>query len=101
MMHFGSCKKVLPVFFLTGLLTSMVGCDQAAQQEMDHISNQVAEDQIKQYEILKRSGSKMEIAMQASIIAQCYLGAKDEENFKKWKAIAKVDGKRAGMPAEP
>lgn len=71
---------------------------QPAQSIMDNISQQVAADQIQQYEMVKRnSGTKIEICGQASIIAAAYLNAKDEPNYRKWKDIERADCKAAGM----
>lgn len=74
------------------------GLEQQAQHQMDDISNQVAEDAIKQYEIVKKSGTEIECYTQASLVAAAYLQAKDEENYQKWKNIEKQHADAAGMP---
>ena len=61
------------------------------------VANALAEDQIKKYNIVKESGTAMEAAVQAGIIAEMYLQAEDKEHYKKWKAIEKKEQKRAGM----
>lgn len=68
-----------------------------ANEEMSHIENQVAKDAEEQYNIALRQGDKMQIAVQASMVAQAYLQAKDEANYKKWKDIEKKANKEAGL----
>ena len=65
---------------------------------MQQIENQVAEDAVKQYEIAKDQGDKMQICVQAGLASAAYLQAKDKENYNKWKAIEKADCRAAGMP---
>ena len=62
------------------------------------IEQHVADKQVKQYNIAKKSGNRIDTYVQAGIVAACYLQAEDEDNYKKWKAIARQEGKRAGMP---
>ncbi len=51
----------------------------------DKIENQVAEDAVKQYNIAKRQGDKMQTYVQCSLVATAYLQAKDETNYNIWK----------------
>lgn len=69
-----------------------------AMKSMQEIQIQVANDAVQQYEIAKRSGNKIDIAVQASLVCAAYLQAKDEVNYKKWKAIEKQADKDAGLP---
>lgn len=79
-------------FFLGG------GIEQQAQQRVDQISNQVALDAEKQYDIVvNNNGTAIEKYTQASLVAAAYLQAKDEENYKKWKEIEKTHAKEAGL----
>lgn len=90
---------------LTGIVMACVcvsGCDRAVfdqqvQHEMNRIEVQVAEDAVKQYEIAKRSGNAVDAAVHAGIVAAAYLQAKDETNYKKWKAIQEADESAAGF----
>jgi hypothetical protein len=86
---------------------SLAGCEAArkefdneVQKEMNRVEKQVAEDAVKQYEIAKRSGSKMDAYVHAEMVAAAYLQAKDEGSYRKWKAISKADAAAAGMPSE-
>jgi hypothetical protein len=76
------------------------GLERESGRTLKNIQNQVAVDVEKQYEIAKRSGTAIDAYTQASLAAECYLQAKDEENYKKWKAIAKQEAVRAGVPFE-
>jgi hypothetical protein len=69
--------------------------DTIVDAQMQHVENKVAEDAVKQYEIALRQGDKMQIYVQAEFVAQCYLGAKDEINYNKWKEIAQLAEKAA------
>jgi tetratricopeptide (TPR) repeat protein len=44
-------------------------------------------DLMDQFEIVKRNGNSVDIAVRAGIIAEAYLNIKDESNYKKWKAV--------------
>jgi hypothetical protein len=74
------------------------GLEQQAAKQMQTIENQVAADAVKQYEIAKNNGSPMDAYIHAGMVAVAYLQAKDEANYKKWKAIEKQEAKKAGMP---
>jgi hypothetical protein len=40
----------------------------------------------------------MEVCVHAQMVVAAYLQAKDEENYKKWEAIAYDECKAAGLP---
>ena len=67
---------------------------------MQRTENQVAEDAAKQYEIANRNGSAMDACVQADLVAAAYLQAKDEANYRKWKAISREENSRAGVPQD-
>ena len=85
-------------FIIIGFISvvSTVNSDEYVKSEMENINNQVAKDLIEQYQIAKKTGNKMDAYMQASTIAQAFLAAKDEANYKKWTAIAKEEEKALG-----
>lgn len=62
------------------------------------INRKVADDAIEQYEIAKRSGSKMDACVHAGLVSAAMIQAKDEPGFQKWKAVEKADCRRAGVP---
>lgn len=62
------------------------------------IENKVADDAVDQYNIAKRQGDKIQICVQAGLVAAAYLQAKDETNYNKWQAIKKSDCNTAGIP---
>lgn len=73
------------------------GFDKQVASQMDEIHNQVADDAIKQYEIVKKDGTEIECYTQASLVAAAFLQAKDEANYNKWKEIEKQHAKAAGL----
>lgn len=62
------------------------------------IENMVANDAVKQYDIAKNQGDKIQICVQAGLVSASYLQAQDETNYRKWKDIESQDCARAGMP---
>jgi hypothetical protein len=59
----------------------------------------VADDVVKQYEITKRSGTKIDVCVHAGLVSAAYLQAKDEDRYRQWKQIEKADCAAAGMPS--
>lgn len=74
--------------------------DRAVNQEMKQVEKAVAADQVKQYDIAKRSGDRMQTCVQAGTVKAAFLQAKDEDNYKKWMAVEKADCAAAGMPRD-
>jgi len=74
------------------------GNQKLAESKMHEIQNRVAEDAVEQYNIAYRQGDKMQIYVQAGIVAAAYLQAKDEANYQKWKDIEKEAAAEAGLP---
>lgn len=62
------------------------------------IENKVADDAVDKYNIAKRQGDKIQICVQAGLVAAAYLQAKDESNYNKWQSIKKSDCRAAGIP---
>ena len=57
----------------------------------------VAKDFEKQYNMAKTSGTKIDICVRAGLVAEGYLQAQDQKNYRKWKAIQKRDCASAGI----
>lgn len=70
------------------------------EQQTASLYSKVATDQEESYRIAKESGTAIDAYVQAGIVAAAYLQAKDEVNYKKWKAIEKEEAKLAGMSVE-
>lgn len=70
---------------------------ESSEQFIQNIENQVAIDAVAQYEIAKRQGDKIQIYVQAGLVAAAYLQAKDEANYKHWKDIEAQAAKDAGI----
>ena len=95
-------KGILGILFFVFIIYFYFGggLEHQVAKDMQNISNIVAEDQMKQYDIAKNTGNKMDAYIQAGFVAAAYLQAKDELNYQKWKNIQKQDGKKIGMPSE-
>lgn len=91
----GAVAFIIVIWFFFG-----GGAEEQAARQLQTIENQVAEDAVKQYEIAKNSGDAMDAYVHAGLVAAAFLQAKDEENYKKWKAIEKQEARNVGMPTE-
>lgn len=72
--------------------------DKQANVEMQRISDQVARDAVTQYQMARRSGTAMDVCVQAMSVSAAYLQAKDELHYAAAKKAEMSDCKRAGMP---
>lgn len=61
-------------------------------------ADRITEDAVRQYQVAKSAGDKVDIATRATIVADAYKQAKDDANYQKWKEIARQARKDAGMP---
>lgn len=64
---------------------------------MDQIQTKVASDAVDQYNIASQQGDRMQICVQAGLVAAAYLQAKDTDNYNQWKAREKTDCRAAGI----
>jgi hypothetical protein len=96
----GAVKGIISLVVLAFVIYFFFGggLEKQAASDMNKIENQVADDAVKQYNIAKQSGDKIDIYTHSSLVAASYLQAKDSVNYLKWKAIQKEDAKAAGMP---
>lgn len=62
------------------------------------IEQSVAADQVKQYEIAKRSGTPMDACVAAGMVSASYLQANDEANYAAAKKTEADDCAKAGLP---
>jgi len=64
------------------------------------VENKVATDAVDQYHIAVRNGTPMDRCVHAGLVSAAYIQAKDEANYKEWKAREKADCAAAGVPEE-
>jgi len=86
-------KKTLKISFLSCSALALIACGGS----LDSINSKVAEDAVKQYEMVKKTGTPAEIYVHASMVTAAYLQAKDDANYKKWHEIQLKAAKKAGM----
>ncbi len=91
---------VIPVMIILIATIGISSSKTGISDMLPSIENYVAQDAIKQYEIAKRQGDKVQIYVSAGLVSAAFLQAKDEENYIKWKAIEKEAGKAAGINFE-
>ncbi len=65
---------------------------------MANINQKVASDAVARYRIAARQGDKIQICVQAGMVAAAYLQAQDEHEYASWKGVQKADCAKAGMP---
>ena len=64
---------------------------------MKDITNKVATDAVEQFRIAERQGNKMQICVQAGLVAAAYLQAKAEGPYQTWKATEERLCRAAGV----
>jgi hypothetical protein len=74
------------------------GLEKQTRNTMQNLEDQVAVDYLKQYEIAKRSGTPVDVCVQAGLVSAAYLQANDELNYQRAKQIESEDCARAGVP---
>lgn len=62
------------------------------------VEKSVAQDAIKEYELARKGGDKVEICARASFVVVAFSQAHDEQNYLEWKEIERKDCEDAGMP---
>lgn len=94
----GFIKGLAAIVFLAIVVLVIVGVASVDKKKITHDAyRSVIDDSIDQYNIAKRSGSKMDACVQAGFVSAAYLQAKDEDGYKHWKDVEKADCKRAGL----
>lgn len=74
------------------------GLNKQAANNLSNIYNQVANDAVTQYNMAKRSGTQIDICVQAGLVSAAFLQAKDEIKYPEWKNIENIECKKAGVP---
>lgn len=74
------------------------GLEKQTDKDLQKIENQVASDQVTQYNIAKGQGNQIQICVQAGMVSAAYLQANDTSNYNQWKAIEESDCRAAGIP---
>ena len=81
---------------ILAIVSSLPSCNNQTDLSMS-IAEQVANDSVKEYNMVKTSGQPIELCVAAMSVVAAYLQAKDEPNYKKWQAIKNEDCQRAGI----
>lgn len=71
--------------------------DFEADNSMDEIENQVAEDFERQYREVQQYGTPIDICVRAGFVAEGHLQAGNSSAYAKWKNIEAADCRAAGM----
>ena len=62
------------------------------------LEGSVASDFEKQYEMAERSGDRMQMCVQAGMVAAAYMQANDDAGYRRWSAKESSDCRAAGVP---
>lgn len=68
-----------------------------AQRMVDDIERKVAGDAVAQYNIVRQSGSAIDLCVQAGLVSAAMLQAQDEAGYAEWKAVERRDCGEAGL----
>lgn len=69
---------------------SLISCQKAQEIQLQNIYSQTTQQQLKQWEIVNRSGTDAEKFVHAQIIAGCYLQEGNEAKYKEWNEKAEL-----------
>jgi len=73
------------------------GLEQQAANNLGDIYAKVASDAVDKYNIAKRSGTKMDVCVQAGLVSASFLQAKNDAQYRSWKTIEASDCEAAGL----
>jgi len=79
------------VFMFGGGLTA------ATNMELSDVNAKVVSDAMDQYRIAQKSGTPMDVCVQAEMVSAAFLQAKDEPGYALAKAREKADCEKAGV----
>ena len=89
-------KKCFGGIVFLALVFGINACKNKTEENIT-IEQQVANDSVTEYNMVKRSGQPVEVCVSAMGVVAAYLQAKDEPNYQKWQSIKNQDCQRAGM----
>ena len=73
------------------------GLSKITNNSMQNITDQVAADAVKQYNIVSVQGDPMQKCVQAGFVSAAYLQAKNDVKYNSWKAIEAGECAVAGV----
>lgn len=101
---------LLAVAIMVGGCVAVIGmgAKQVADQQrkvgkelLKDIQKDVAKDVLRQYNtVIDNGGSEIDANVRAGMVAEAYLQAGDDANYRKWKQIANEHAKKAGLPVQ-
>ena len=93
-------RSCAPTFAVSALTLVLFGaaCAGPSQQTTSGVDNRkVVSDALDRYNNAKRSGTPIDLCVQARVVAAAYLQVKDEENYNIWKETEATDCGAVGM----
>jgi hypothetical protein len=89
---------VVVVVVVAWMYGTSVSQRKAPQETMlQDIYNQVVNDSVAQYQIVKRNGTAIDLCVHAGLVSAAYLQAKNEAAYQQWKSIEVQDCRQAGV----
>lgn len=83
---------------LLGFSTSRFLGPSVASSKTQSTPNKVVDDQVVEYNIAVKAGTKTDQCVQAGFVASAYNQAKDAPNYEEWVRIRHDDCRAAGLP---
>ena len=75
----------------------IVGLPAQTRTRMQDIDDQVASDAEAQYRIAAKQGDRMQMCVQAGLVAAAHLQAQHSAQYDSWKSVEKIDCETVGI----
>ena len=94
----GAVAVVVFATMLAQACSPVAGRDQQTRDARADAGDKAASDAVAQYKIAKRDGHKVDTCLSAGKVAEAFLKAGDEPQYKTWKRAEERDCKTIGFP---
>lgn len=79
------------------VLTANGGMQKITDHNLDTINKKLAQSAVQQFNMTVKTGSIIDICVQASVVEAAYLQAKDETNYQEWHKLKALACKKANL----
>lgn len=94
-------KTVFLIIFMASQISllniSYADEKEAVDEITKQVNNKVITEELKKYKMVEKTGTKIEICIQAQMVTQAYLQAGNEEKYKEWHDTQESDCYLAGL----
>ena len=86
---------IIVIVVFLGLVVAQMPA--TSSETLKPFQDQVAQDFVQQYEMVKVNGTNTDRCLRAQLVAEGYLQAENEPKYAEWRAIQKTDCLAAGI----